>query len=461
MAHNQGMGLDEFLGHSTGSRGGGFLGNWKDKGSIVVWLHPRASIYALPSTWWKRVEVVKDDDGKKKRVIRSRRFVSHESEPVLKAQYQRKKDGGGRVKPPEVCPMSIMIETVRDLVDAGKLAWTAPVFRFEADDEVQIIHAGGMYGAFGWKNLTDEELKDLRSHNIDIRNSFKEKLYPSFDYVFSVLDEGDLGAGWQIDIERASLGDKVKEVIVKTVKGMDRRPDTSPYPFEFSYDDKKKDFGQKYDATALLKIEPTKQHKELFELEPPDVSNLIEPSSCVELRAEFERYMVVDLPLDKIFAAAEKRGLMRHEEEVPKGKDGKPLPIGEQKGTSFSPTEQDSDDEEDDDAPESDEKYDCDHCGAEAVLGPKDEACSECGATYKLLEDGSAELTARPCAECKAMVPWPPADDAGGNVICPECGTIHKGANAKGEPIWEVVQKGSKKAPAKKARSGSRAQARS
>ena len=98
--------------HSTTSKGSGFLKNWKEDGTITIWVHPTAPIYSLWGHSFRRYDTSKDDNDNEVIEIRSMRINCLEKETLLKKQRFREKDGS-REMPPVICPHCKSIEWVR------------------------------------------------------------------------------------------------------------------------------------------------------------------------------------------------------------------------------------------------------------------------------------------------------------------------------------------------------------
>ena len=213
------MGLAEFLGHKPSSGGGGgqFLKNWKkrDDKAINIVLHTQAGFVALWQHPLPRLHEWTDKEGRSHREIWSGNWNCLEAERVLKEQYKRDKNTGERKSPPCLCPQCKLVEKIRQMVVDGELEFTQPLFRWEADDpsKAVVLHAGGIYNAFGKKDLDKELLAQMREARISPQEAWVENCYSKCNYVFIVVDVDHVDDGIQVANETTLLGDKVKECI--------------------------------------------------------------------------------------------------------------------------------------------------------------------------------------------------------------------------------------------------------
>ncbi len=320
--HGHGQSLDEFLNHSTRGGGGGFLSGWKKEGSIVVFLHPQ--LWSAP--FWNhgvpRVAELTDKETKDKRlVVMTDRWGCHESEALLKRQNFREKDGS-REYPPQLCPVCKLIEAVREAYQSGAVEWTAPLFKWESDNEDDTLEllAGGIDNSFSAKELSREQLRELRAAGVNRSDSWKQNLKAKLNYLFCVVAEDDVESGVQKAFESKGLGEKLKKAIKDEIrKRKDRgNPVLNPYPFEWTYDDSKS-FDDKYDVLARSDDSPSAEILALLQGEPPNIERDVSAGNCFNLRAELEAHYVGPegaIDFDEIFAAAEKAGLMTPPQET-------------------------------------------------------------------------------------------------------------------------------------------------
>lgn len=305
------MDLDEFLGHKTSERSGGKFLSWRKRKDpkLITFMHTRSPLVALWRHGWPRIVELDDKETKQKYTdVWSGNFNCWESEDVLRRQYKRDKDGR-RTTPPVICPLCKMIEYVRTAVDNGQISWTDPLFEFKSDKTTLILHAGGIYNAFGDSDLTASQKDEMRAAGIKAREAWKENCNPKCSYLFTVVDAESPKDGVQFTIETASLGDAVKKVIREQMEALgeiDGHPYKRPYAIRWAYDENEPEFSKKYSALALPRIEYTETIKELITGTPPDLSNIVARGNVASLRSAMEKACLFDLPWDEFFAAAEK-----------------------------------------------------------------------------------------------------------------------------------------------------------
>lgn len=293
------MSLDEFLGHS--SRGGGgdtnFL-RWtkKQPPAVNTWLHTRAPIVALWQHNWPRIVTRKDQQtGQERLEVWGGTWNCWEAEAILKRQYFREKDTGLRKAPPQVCPHCMLEELLRQLVDSRRLSWVAPIFRFDVGDPqtARVLHAGGLYNAYGKKDITQGEIEELNQARIYRTESWKENAMAKCNYVFRLVDNDDPAGGIQVTTETTGLGDKVKGAIRDRMTSMGSEagnPMRSPYCIRWEHHPNEQQFDQKYRAVPMDRVQLTEQVRQLIvDDSPPDISHLTRPGNVATLRSVMEQ----------------------------------------------------------------------------------------------------------------------------------------------------------------------------
>lgn len=311
------MSMDEYLTHSTSGAGTTFLRKWRKRQPPVVntWMHTKCGIIALWQHAWYQLRAWEDKDtGEARREVWGFSFNCLEHEKVLKDQYKRD-ENDDRVMPPQVCPMCLLIEAVREKVRAGELQLVQPIFKFyanedDADDDCIIITAGGIYNAFSDDDLSADVKRAMKRAGLRGDEVWKQNAQSKCNYLFRVVDNDHPESGVQVAIETTLLGDKVKTVIRDTITSMgtnDGNPVKNPYCIQWQHRPAEKEFSKKYHAVKMDKIPLTDAVRELiYDEDPPDVSRIIAPGNVRLLRAQFEKYALVDFDWDAIFAAAEK-----------------------------------------------------------------------------------------------------------------------------------------------------------
>lgn len=305
-----GMSLDEFLGHKSSTYGGGGkVLNWKKRKppQLTTWLHTQAPFVALWRHGWPRIVDI-ERDGEKTREVWGGSFNCWENEETLKKQYRRTQDGA-RVIAPERCPLCLVAEYLRGEVDAGRLAWTEPVFEFVADDDRNsvVLTAAGIYNGFGG-DLSRQDIADLRRAGIRRDEAWKQNCMAKCSYVFSLVDEEDSAAGVQVCVETTALGDAVKRVIRDQMDALgetEGHPLKTPYAIRWEYHPDEQEFSKKYRALALPKVSLSPEVRALIvEATPPDIKALIDRGDAIALRAVMETAAKIDLPFDDLFAGS-------------------------------------------------------------------------------------------------------------------------------------------------------------
>lgn len=423
--------IEEFLSHKSTEKSGGFLGNWKKREppKVKTVLHTKI----MPVILYRhggipRVEVV-EKDGESKRVFWSGNWVCPEDEGVLKRMYHRE-DDGARTVPPRTCGICKFTEAVRALVRAEEILWTDPVLRFVADEETLVLHAGGLWNAFGNKNLTDAHKAQMKKAGISPREAWKENIQPKLNYLFAVVDIDDDAAGVQIAIETSSLGDKVKTVIFDSIDdakeanngvGDAGNPALNPFCIQWSYDDTQTEFDKKYKAQKLGSVKVSPKVLELVRGPKPDVSRATQIFNPRTVRALLEK--AIDpkvgalLDFNAIFKTNEQLWDEEHgdaeEGDEPAASGERAPEVGRQeaKPKAQEPAAEEADDE-----------VECDEC--HKLMKLTDPKCPHCGHEYEV--------------EAEEKKPEPP----------PETTKVRKRSEMKAEREAAAAKEGGKKGKA-------------
>lgn len=422
------LGLDEWLSHSTGEGGGdGLVLNWKkskdeNTGELLAWLHTMAPIKVVYRHNWYRVKEIEDRETKAKRLeVYSDRFVSHEPEALLKARKWRYSSKQDRSYPaPLKCPFDRMLELVFTAVQAGHLSWVEPVFAFTGSDGGDrkthdvVLHAAGIYGGYGEKNMPPNKIIELRKAGIRRDEAWAEDLRPKVAYILSVIDHEHPENGVKLLIE----GEALKRAFTKAIGDERKRmrkaddspvgPNARPYPFLFTYD-KTLDFADRYSVTAMSDDLSPQIRELIYSRETiPDLKDFTTPGDPEALLASIEEHALVKLDWGSCF-----RDLAVTKIQMPaqtKAASAKAEPAAEEEHL-----------------------FSCEHCG-KATMKSSDYACPACGATYIDAQDAEGNptvaLAGRPCGKCKTVIELPrkspdQVGEKGENVICSSCGTIH------------------------------------
>lgn len=331
-----GLSLDQFLGHSSSSRGkAAYLSKWKKNTppQVDVWLHTKALIEPLWRHGLPRLFERTDRQTQEKTIeVWSGDWLCWEEEEVLTKQYMRDNDTGERAYPPVICPLCRLIEFIRMSVETGELNWTTPLFRFIGDDPSKAItiNAGGMFNAFNKDGLSDSQIAEMKKAKIFRSEAWRQNMMPKLSYAFSVVDNSAPGKGVQIAIETSLLGDKVKEVIHKAMLEAEDEgnPLENPYAIRWIYRPDERQFNQKYNAATMRRIPLTSEIKTLIvDTAPPDLSKIKARKDPRVLLSQLQSVYVAKfaIPWDEIFGDA--------------------ISAWDSKGTDFDPDELESEEE--------------------------------------------------------------------------------------------------------------------
>lgn len=301
------LGLDDFLNHSTG-RGGSAFADWREKGKLDFFLHTKSSIYAVYFHRWYRLDT--GDESNPLSTYKSMRLNCIEDKRVLEKQRFRNRDGT-REYPPTVCPHCLMIEWVAEQIRIGKLSWTAPIFRFGGEDDADSIeiHAGGITGKFGAKEMTKLEEKQLRAAGIRRDEAWKEKGLADMNYIFTIVDVEKPEEGAKIALEKQALGNKMKKAIADRREDLgadEGNPMKNPVAFRWKYHEDEI-FEKKYEALVVSKIELTEEIERAITDDPPSLEKLTAEPDWAAYRTSLEHHALIDMPFDDFFAPLERK----------------------------------------------------------------------------------------------------------------------------------------------------------
>lgn len=416
-----GMGLKGFLNNnpsSGGGRRGSFL-SWKDKGSVVVWLHTASDIhFAYVHQFMFEDEFEDKETGKMRPTLRFPRFVSPEPLEVLQKQFFRDRATGRLEHMPSIDPFLLLREWIRAGVQGGSLAPETVVFEWHDPKNSKLIQwrAGDLSGL-------EKRGKMQWNHSLDAK----------LQYTMLVVDDSNTGAGIQIAQETQAIGDKLREEIRRQIESRGEEagdPTTEPYAFKWKFDEGEKNPNNMYSVFRYDKAVCTDEvWKLIAETEAQDLRRLTTPQDgdMAKIRAGFEQAQRIDLPIAAIFsedererrAVAEGRtgGTMSRSAtgtsrtggapSVPASTGGarrpgasQPAQGAEERRAGGSPAPSSSTpsvapqtrrrrvEEPKPPPPPVEETIPCDDCGA--PMSPKASTCAKCGATYDVEEDAGA-----------------------------------------------------------------------
>jgi hypothetical protein len=305
------MSYSEFRGHTTGGEYGTMLKGWKERKPPIFnsVLHRTAGIYCLYIH--KIPHNVLDKD--KKNRCWSGNYNCWEDEKLLRRQYQRHEDET-RKYPPVSCGACKMIEWFHQQILDRKISWVEEVFAWESDkdDESRVIHAGGLTGMFGSKNLEDDEIKEMNKHGVYQRDAWMFNFMAKANYLMTVVDFDSPKDGVQTALETSLLGDKVQTVIDDAMSEDEENdgklgdPSQTPYVIQWEYDSAKNiSFNDRYHARPMRsgkKWEISDDIMQLISDDPPDLGNLVRPFNAQELRENLESACKIKgVPWDDFF----------------------------------------------------------------------------------------------------------------------------------------------------------------
>jgi hypothetical protein len=208
--------VHDFLSHKTMEKGGAFLKDWKEKGSLECYLHMAHVPTVVWTHKWPTIVVLEDKVTRQatKRVF-GKTYVCPEPEQVLKKQYHRSRDTEAREVPPTRCGMCRLLDWVYRQIVEGKLPLEKTLFRVAGDVEKErsVIHAAGFVGMLKPEKLSDAAKERLRAAGVSFKEGFKENCMSKAGYVAVVVDAAKPSEGAQITTLSSSLGDKLKDVI--------------------------------------------------------------------------------------------------------------------------------------------------------------------------------------------------------------------------------------------------------
>lgn len=325
------MSMEEFLGHSTRDSGGNYLENWKKKRTppqIDTFIHTKSHIVAVWQHPWPKLVQRKDDNtGVTTVEVWGSTFNSWETEAMLRKQYHRDPKvltpqgvAGPRVLEPVLCPMSLMLEAIHTAIREKRLNWCEEVFRFTGTDPTKskVLHAGGLFNAYGHKDVTDKMKAEVAAAGISPKFAWMENQQAKCNYIFTIVDAENPGVGPQVTTETTLLGDKVKALIKDKMTanvcatdptGTQGNPIVNPYCIRWVHQPNATTFSDYYKAIIMEKIKVTDAIQAAFDEDAPDVSYLARRGNIKKLRDSMESaYVGPDniLDFDRIFAPSEK-----------------------------------------------------------------------------------------------------------------------------------------------------------
>lgn len=335
------LGFDDFLKYSSGG-GGGYLKNWKEDGSIDIWPHAAAGVAVRWAHSFWQIQKVKGKGGVEEEEVRSYRWICHERKVILQKQRFRDDDIGGtgqrstnymeqgivgngrREYPPEVCPMCLLNELLRDQVRAGRLDFLKPLFVWDLNGgESEVISIGGFCGLYQKPKAeySPEQWAAMMKAGVEQSESFMENATARSDFLLRAVADDTPDEGIVIAPVADSLGRKIQKAYKDRIESSKGAfvPSRDPMCLRLKFDDSK-DFEKKYDVVALIEAKPSPEIAEALASEPPSITELVTPGNVATLRAQMEKHCVLKgLPWDSVFRNAE--AVQKTEAEVGPGNE--------------------------------------------------------------------------------------------------------------------------------------------
>ena len=373
------MTLNDFLGHKT-REGGNYLKKWQKRQPprIDLALHTTAPMAALWQHGKPRVQEVRRDGSDPVREAWGGTANCIEQESVLRSQYRRASETDERETPPRVCPVCILIETVRTMVRQGKLGFTQPIFRWVGDDPQKAItvSAAGMWNGYqDEKFMTREQVVEMRKAGVKKSEAWRENMMAKCNYVFVIADIDDPQSGAMITTETTAVGDAMRRAIRDRMTQLgedDGNPFLNPVAFRWEHFPNEPEFGKKYKVLPMPKLDLA-EVLPIIKGDPPAIEHIVKAPNFALLRADYEQACLVDLPWDDIFGPAEdiysSAGPSAGDDIGAEEAANLPVPTT----TLTTKKAQPANDADDD-------KIQCDECGREMTL--EEFECAGCGAKY-------------------------------------------------------------------------------
>lgn len=363
--------IDDFLNHE-GARTtrAKKLGNWKEDGSIIVWLHTQYK----PLPMWRfalPIQVTYKEKQSNKEVTKvfAQRFISYDIEATLKNQYKR--DTNGQREYPPHDPIGKLVESMYQAIQNGTLDPFERVWYCEGDDKIVDVCAAVFCGYLN-QSSPDEFKNKAKKAGIKMATYWQDSVQTKLQYAFAVVDNDKPENGVQLAVETNLLGDKMKTAIhnaVETFGKANADPLKTPYAFKWKFNKNADSPMKMYDAVACgLQVVPlTPEIATLIrDTEPPDDRELRKPYHKGKMRSYVETYMPEKVQrlfnLDWIFDG-EKSG---PGEESTHSESVQSQPLTRQFKAAVAEPEV--------------ELVECDGCGK--AIKETDEICPYCGKVY-------------------------------------------------------------------------------
>lgn len=384
--------INDFLNHESGTRGKRAKTlRWTKNGEVTVWLHTK---YPPKPTWRYKLPIPVTYPDKllkmDKTDVWTKYFVSHDSENVHRAMYERDENGQRKVPPKD--PFGKLLEAVYQLVVTRKIDPMTPAWVVRDDVKQTIFTAAGFCGLLSGQKIpyyitaSMQEAAKNKSPVLSTpgwQQTANAKLY----YVFAVVDNNAVDEGVQLAVETSLLGDCVKKAIHKAKEvfgSAHSNPLKTPYAFKWTY--KKNEtpmnmYDSTFTSTNVVPLTPAIE--ELITSDDsslPDDSEYLQPYNVAHLRSYVETYMPQQLQsklnLDSLFDGVKAVKPERKQNNETSNRVDVPQPMKHETSTRYVDTSALTSSESE----ESDDLVECDECGK--AIGANDPKCKYCGHVY-------------------------------------------------------------------------------
>jgi len=381
-----GMGSSDFIQSVKNDQKQGEVLDWKDEGSVVIFIHP-SGFRSRYSIWLPVIA----EEGKNAGKVVNRRFNS----PRIEGN----------------CPVAEFRQFLRDNED------------IDDDDIVFTISGKG-----GKVELSKGDVLGLKGY--DWKNSLKE----TKEYVMLAVDTDNIEAGLQVLVTGPAPSGAISKVIKNQIKDEGEEegdPLKNPYAIKLEYDEN--EVPMKMYSAFYHKHKYTDEIKELLESVPAELDNFLQPSDPAELWEQIKDSIVVSGFEPSVLEMIEDKGSKEDKKEEEKKqkqkkekKEEKKEEKAEQdkkpkKGQKKVVKQEEKKEEEKKKEPEEEQDV-CPAC--DGAIAWDATSCPHCNVEFDIVEEGEEEKKEEEskkdsgtvtCPECKAENP----DDA---KRCESCG---------------------------------------
>lgn len=261
------------------------------------------------SLWSHGIPELRDrkmDDGSSVLEVWNEDVLCLESEEVLLKQHFYD-EASNREAPPVICPMCLLQEWVRDQVEREQLDWLQTIFRWQGtrEDQIRVIHAGGLFGLFGNKNLSDDDKKAMTTRTGLTQNSaWKESVLARNRWLLTVLDVNNMAAGLQKTSEGSAAGSAVQDLINAELMKDPELGDPYKHPYAIQLQKWPDNAPSDQYKAIRLNTPCTEEVRAALNATPPPIDRDMALPNVALLRSKLEVASQIDIPWDDIFAPA-------------------------------------------------------------------------------------------------------------------------------------------------------------